>query len=147
MKTSGMKMQMSEEAGQSGMRPGDKENKTGTKKEEGDMFRIEKGRPAARGSGAVWCGWKQITKDLSIRRGVGMRRQQPFFICLLQKSGLAAVHRKHGSVIHKAGWDRHIPDMLHIHKDPPVNNKETGIILQLSDRGFEGGTKTQITAL
>ncbi|MEE1050908.1 MAG: hypothetical protein UIB39_02305 [Lachnospiraceae bacterium] len=54
MKTSGMKMQMSEEAGQSGMRPGDKENKTGTQKEEGDIFRIEKGRPAAQGSGVVW---------------------------------------------------------------------------------------------
>lgn len=47
-------MQMSEEAGQSGMRPGDKENKTGTQKEEGDIFRIEKGRPAAQGSGVVW---------------------------------------------------------------------------------------------
>ena len=47
-------MQMSEEAGQSGMRPGDKENKTGTQKEEGEIFRIEKGRPAAQGSGAAW---------------------------------------------------------------------------------------------
>ncbi len=76
-----------------------------------------------------------------------MSRQQPFFICLLKKSGLTAVHWEHGAVIHIAGWICHIPDMLHIDKDAPVYNKETGIILQLSDRGFEGGTKTQITAL
>jgi hypothetical protein len=34
--------------------------------------------------------------------------------------------------------------MLHIHKDPPVNNKETGIILQLPGRGFEGHAKTPV---
>ena len=73
-----------------------------------------------------------------------MSRQQPFFICLLKKSGLTAVHWEHGAVIHIAGWICHIPDMLHIDKDPSVYNKKTGIILQLPGRGFEGHAKTPV---
>ena len=33
---------------------GEKESRTGTQKKEGEIFRIQKDRPAAQGSGAAW---------------------------------------------------------------------------------------------
>ena len=89
-------------------------------------------------------GWKQIIEELHVGGIIGTGRQLPFFIRLLQRSGLAAVHRKHSAVIHETGRIRHIPDMLHVDKDPPVYNKETGIFLQLPGRGFEGHAKTPV---
>ena len=112
---------------------GEKKSRTGTQKNKKEGFSgYRKTAPLRKAAGRR--GWKQIIEELHIGGIIGTGRQLPFFIRLLQRSGLAAVHRKHSAVIHETGRIGHIPDMLHIDKDPPVYNKETGIFLQLPGR-------------
>ena len=122
---------------------GGKKSRTGTQKNKKEGFSgYRKTAPLRKAAGRR--GWKQIIEELHVGGIIGTGRQLPFFICLLQRSGLAAVHRKHSAIIHETGWIRHIPDMLHVDKDPSVYNKKTGIILQLPGHGFEGHAKTPV---
>ena len=94
---------------------GEKKSRTGTQKNKKERFSgYRKTAPLRKAAGRR--GWKQIIEELHIGGIIGTGRQLPFFICLLQRSGLAAVHRKHSAVIHETGRIRHIPDMLHVDK-------------------------------